>query len=293
MFTKTILKTVLLMSIIILILFGCAGKKAFWGNEKTGFIFNYRLLQNQIWNYDAVTKQSSTQEVMGQSYESTTNIVADYSIKGLGFDKEKNITSQVMMDSISIVTESRQGEMKPDLSPIIGKSFGFTFSPKGEKIAFSNPDSIKVSFGPMGGQRNAESFFRNMLPKLPDTPIKIGDSWTVNEERMEPEGGLNINVKTETVNTVTGLETLDNVECLKITAKTTGMLDGKGKQMGMDVDFEGDLDGTSVWYYAYKEGAFVKATAENVVEGTAALTGPQNLTVPITQETKSEVKLVR
>jgi hypothetical protein len=293
MFSKTNLRIFLLFGIIVLVLPGCAGKKAFWGNEKTGFIFNYRLPQDQRWKYEAVTKQNSTQEVMGQSYESTTDIVANYTIKGVGLDKENNITSQVIMDSISIVTESRQGELKPDLSAIIGKNFGLTFSSKGKKVGFSDPESIKVSFGPMGGERSAESFFRDLFPKLPENPIKIGDSWTVDDERTEPQGGLNINIKTETVNTLAGLETLDNVECLKIATKTTGTLDGKGKQMGMDVDFEGDLDGSSVWYYAFKEGAFVKATSENVVEGTAALTGPQNLTVPVIQETKSEVKLVR
>ena len=288
-----ILRSLCFLMLVIALIIGCAAKKQFWGDEKTGFIFNYRLPQDQVWKYEAKTNQSSAQEVMGQSYESSTDIVMNYSVKGVGLDEEQNITSQVVMDSMSMVIKSMQGELKPDISAILGKNFVLTFSPKGKKVGFSDPDSIKVDFGPAAGQRGAESFFRNLFPRLSGNPIKIGNSWTVNEERTEPQGGLNINIKTETVNTVAGFETIAETECLKITTKTTGTVDGKGNQMGADVDFEGDLEGSSVWYYAFKEGAFVKATAEIFVEGTAAVTGPQNLTVPITQETKSEVKLIR
>ena len=295
MLQKINLRTLLCFGLVVLIfsiIFGCAAKKAFWGDEKTGFIFNYQLPKDQVWKYQATTKQSSTQEVMGQNYETTTDVVSDYRIKGVALDKEKNNISQVAMDSISLVIKTMQGELKPDFGTIIGKEFGLTFSPKGKKVSFSDPESIKVDFGPMAGKREAESFFRDLFPRLPDNPIKIGDTWSVTEERTEPQGGLKINIKTETVNTLAGFETLDNVECLKITAKTTGTLDGKGKQMGMDVNFEGDLEGSSVWYFAYKKSAFIRASSESLMEGTAALTGPQNLTVSVNQESKSEVKLV-
>ncbi len=183
--------------------------------------------------------------------------------------------------------------MKPDLSAIVGKNFGLTISPKGKKISFSDPESIKVDFGPMGGKRDAESFFKNLFPKLPDNPMKIGQSWTVSEEKMEPQSGLNINIKSESVNTLVALETVDGMECLKITTKTTGTMDGKGNQGGMDIDFEGDLEATSTWFYAYKKGIFVSANSENLVEGTAVVAGGQNMTIPITQESKTEVKLIK
>ena len=122
-------------------------------NEKTGFVLNYRLPQDQVWKYEAKTNQISAQEVMGQSYESSTDIALNYSVKGVGLDEEQNITSQVVMDSMSMVIKSMQGELKPDISAILGKNFGLTFSPKGKKVSFSDPDSIKVDFGAAAGQR--------------------------------------------------------------------------------------------------------------------------------------------
>ena len=107
------------------------------------------------------------------------------------------------------------------------------------------------------------------------------------------QGGLDIVVDTETTNTVDGLETVDGMECLKIAGKITFTLEGSGQQMGADVLFEGDGDGTATWYFAYKKGVFVKSNNEMLMEGTATVSGGQNMTIPITQETKVEVKLVK
>ena len=131
MFSKTNLRFILAVTLIIFALsfiFGCAAKKQFWGDEKSGFIFNYNHPKDQVWTYHATTNQVSTQEVMGQSYVTTTDITADYSINGAGIDGEKNIISNVKMDSIKMAIKSMQGESKPDLGAIVGKSFGLTFS---------------------------------------------------------------------------------------------------------------------------------------------------------------------
>jgi len=46
---------------------------------------------------------------------------------------------------------------------------------------------------------------------------------------------------------------------------------GKGRQMGSDFIFIGKLDGTAIWYFAYKEGVFIdrsmKFTGDINIEG--------------------------
>lgn len=291
---SNVLLTFFVLAVVISLFIGCAAKKPFWGDEKTGFIMIYKLNNNQIWKYQSTTKQTTSQEVMGQTMEFTTNIATKYSIQGAGLDEQKNLVTKVKMDTISYVSSSVQGENKLDLSAIIGKDFGMTFTPKGKKVTFSNPDSVTIDVGQMmGGKQDVERFYRNLVPRLAEKPVKIGDNWTVTEDDVVPQGGLNINIHHETQHTLEGFETIDDVECMKITAKTTGTLDGSGKQMGMDVVLEGDLEGKTTWYFAYQKGMFVQSKSEIFMEGTAAVSGQTNMTIPITQETKSEAKLVK
>ena len=63
--------------------------------------------------------------------------------------------------------------------------------------------------------------------------------------------------------------------------------------MGASLLMEGDGDVNSTWHFAYKKGAFVKSNTEVLMEGTVSVTGGQNMTIPITQETNVEVKLVK
>jgi len=82
------------------------------------------------------------------------------------------------------------------------------------------------------------------------------------------------------------------MECLKFATMYQGTLDGEGEQMGASLNFEGDLEGKGTWYFAYKQGMFVKSNTENFMEGTIAVSGAATMTIPMSQETKSEVRLV-
>jgi len=43
----------------------------------------------------------------------------------------------------------------------------------------------------------------------------------------------------------------------------------------------------------YKKGVFIKSKNDMLMEGTATVTGAQNMTIPMTQETTIEVNLVK
>jgi hypothetical protein len=289
--TRTIC-SLLIVFLAISLIISCAGKKPPWGDAKTGFILSYNLAKDQVWKYDTKTTQVQTMEMMGNAMETTTNVASIYTITGLGLNEKKQITTQVKMDSASIKAKSPRGEQEIDLSAIVDKDFGLTLGRYGKKVSFSNPNNIEVDMGP-GGKRSAEDFFRNVVPRLTPEPVKVGGSWKVTEKDTVNQGGLDIVVDTETTNTIESTETVEGMECLKIASKVSFVLEGSGQQMGADVLFEGDGDGKSTWYYAFKKGAFVKSNTEMLMEGTASVSGGQNMTIPITQETKIEVKLVK
>lgn len=280
---------VLIFSIVI----GCAAKKAFWGDEITGFVLNYRLIPNQDWKYQSAASQTMNMEQMGQSIETETNSLTGYTVKGKGVDKQKNLQATIIVDSMSIISKGMGRETKPDLSPFIKKSFGLIFTPKGKEIDLPGADSITVDFGMMaGGKQSIRTYFRTILPDLPTKPIKIGETWTELDTTKMKQGGMNINITTESTHTLEAMETTSGFECLKISTKSKGALIGEGQQMGANLNFEGDLEGKATWYFAYKNGLFVKSHAENFMEGTIAVSGAANMTIPMTQTTKSEVNLV-
>lgn len=282
-----------LLLILFTVFFGCAAKKPIWGDPKTGFILNYRLASGQTWAYHTTTKQSTNMEMMGQPIDIETDILFNYSLKGIGSDEQKNLLAEVSIDTANITADSPQGKQTFDLSPLIGKNFGLTLSPMGEELQYSGIDSLpEIDFGQMsGGKRNARSFFLNPFPNLPQNPIKIGETWTVIDERTMPQGSMEITVKTESTNIIEKLEFVDSMECLKINIQSTGTLDGAGQQMGMDMIFEGDLESTATMYFAYKKGIFVKLTSEQFAEATIAVTGQTSMTIPLTQETNTEIRL--
>jgi hypothetical protein len=80
------------------------------------------------------------------------------------------------------------------------------------------------------------------------------------------------------------------MECARISAQVTGTITGSGNQMGQDLTFSGTSKGKDVWYFAVKEGIYVKAVSESTSEISIDVAAA-GMTMPMTQTSKSEVKL--
>ena len=290
--SKTVLSLILTIVFIGLIL-GCAAKKQFWGDEVTGFIVSYRLAPNQAWTYHSSSSQDMTMEQMGQPIEIVTNTFSGYTITGKGVNKQKHLIASFAIDSMNIVAKMMGRENSADTEPAIGKSFGLTFTPKGKELGLEGADTIQIDIAvPGAGKQSVESMFRNLLPNLPDKPIKIGESWVENDTMSMKQSGMDINTIIQSTHTLEAIIIIDGMECLKFATTYKGTLDGEGEQMGASMNFEGDLEGKGTWYFAYKQGMFVKSNTANFMEGTIAVSGAATMTIPMSQETKSEVRLV-
>jgi len=187
---------------------------------------------------------------------------------------------------------SPQGDFSPDLSSVIGKSFDMTLSAIGKELDISGAEAIKYDMGPEG-ERSIVSDFKTIFPDLSGKPVKVGDSWTTKDTVDIKGGRMDLQMTFESVNTLAGFETLDGMECIKVTAKTTGLVDGDGEQGGADMVFEGDIESADAWYFAYKKGVFVKSISEGKTDATISVSGPQNMAIPMTMEMKFETKLVK
>jgi hypothetical protein len=283
--------SVILVVLLIALLAGCAAKRAFWGDVKKGLILEYRMPQDQALKYQFTSNMIQDMEMMGQSMQTIIDLNLLFSARSEGLE-ENNHLLLVTIDSAKTDVEGPQGNLSPDMSPVLGKSFHITLSPLGKELEMTGGDSITYSMGP-GGERTLTSNFQTIFPDLAGKPIKIGDTWTTNDTINIKEGGMDMRMTFVNVNTLQGLETVAGYECAKITVKSTGNLDGEGEQMGANLYFEGDIESKDTWYFAYKEGIFVKSTSEGITKSTIAVTGAQKMTIPMTMEMKFETKLVK
>jgi hypothetical protein len=275
----------------ICILVGCAARRPYWGDPQTGLILQYRMAENQVLKYQLTIKQTQDIEVMGQQMKTETKGEIAFTAKSKGV-KENNQQLGITIDSMSININSPQGEISPDMSSVEGKSFDMIMSMLGKELDLSGAESIQYDLGSVG-KRDIASNFQAVFPDLADKPVKIGDTWTSKDNITEKIGRGEIKISLESFNTLEGFETVDGLECAKITAKITGTLEGGGNQGGADLAFKGDIEGTETWHFAYKDGFFVKQITDVFTKGNVSISGPQEMSIPLAQNMKIETKLIK
>lgn len=295
MFRKQELKTCLVFIPVVIVigfLAGCAAKSAApWGDPKTGLILQYRMAENQVLKYQTSAEQTQNMQIMGQSIDTQSSSESGYSVQSKGL-KEDNHLLRVTIDSMDVNISSPQGDLSPDTSSVIGKGFDMTLSPLGKELEVSGAASIEYDLG-AAGTRSIESSFQAVFPDLAGRPVKLGDTWTSTDTITEKTDQLEVRIIFESVNTLEGFETVDGLECVKVTAGITGTIEGEGEQMGLGLTVKGDLEGKGTWYFAYKEGILVKDTTNFSSDSTITTSGAQAMTIPVSQESKIETKLIK
>ena len=296
MFHKDTFKTWIAFLPVIMAIFilaGCAAKHQLpiWGDPQTGLILQYRMSEDQALKYQLTIEQAQDVEVMGQQMKTETKGEIAFTVKPKGL-KENNQQLGITIDSMKIKINSPQGELIPDMTTVEGKSFDMIMSRLGKELDLSGAESIQYDLG-QAGKRDLASNFQAIFPDLADKPIKVGDTWTSKDTITEKVGSGEIKISLESLNTLAGFETVDGRECAKITAKITGTLEGGGEQMGAELAFKGEIEGSETWYFAYKEGFFVNQEADVKTKGTVSVLGPQEMSIPMAQNMRIETKLIK
>lgn len=128
------------------------------------------------------------------------------------------------------------------------------------------------------------------LKFLPGKQVNIGDKWQDNpvEHKKASSGNpFTIDVSGEIEYTLIGKETVAGKECLKITFSGTMTVNGKGTQMGMEMFIEGSGKNEGFSYYDSKTLMIVSSDETTEMNMNIAVSGPQNMTIPMTQSIKT------
>jgi len=271
---------------------GCAVKTAnLWGDPKTGLILQYQMPEDRVLKYQSSGGMTMDLEVMGQSMEIEAEETLAFTVKSKG-QKEGNYQLHVTIDSMGMKITAPQRDFAPDLSPVKGESFDMTFSPLGEEKDLLGAESIEYEVEP-GTITNIASKFQAIFPDFAGRPVKIGDTWTTQAVITENSSKSESVIKLELLNTLEGFETVEGMECVRIKTEFTGTLEGKSEpEPGVELVSEGDVKGTDIWYFAYKEGILVKTVTNGMGDITATATA-QGVTIPMKRVFQNEMKLVK
>jgi len=268
---------------------GCAAKTApIWGDPQTGLILQYQMPEAQELTYDSWEKAHQVSEMMGMAIEVDINSINSFTVQSKGVEEDKNQLT-ITINDMSFKIQSPQGNLEPDMSQVIGKSFDMMLSPLGEESELKGAEEITYEMGPEGNRSIAPTF-KQIFPDLAGRPLKIGDTWkdetTINEKSSNGEAVIRISEE----NTMDGFEVIDGMDCVRILSRYTGTIEGKGEQQGIETVSNADIKGTSTWYFAYKEGIFVKHINKGTAEGVIDVPS-QGIEIPFTRDTTSEISL--
>jgi hypothetical protein len=129
---------------------------------------------------------------------------------------------------------------------------------------------------------------------LPGKTVKTGEKWqdhSVNNKKAASGTPFEIEIISDTEYTLAGKETVDGKEMLKITFAGNLTMKGKGSQMGMEMFLEGTGKNEGFSYFDPLV-SLVISTEENLeMEINVAVSGPQNMTIPMTQSIKTVITL--
>ena len=270
---------------------GCAAKTApVWGNPQTGLVLQYQMPEGQVLKYDSQEKTLQISDVMGQTIEVDYRTTNAFSVKSNGQEKN-NHQLAITIDGMSIKIQSQQADLEPDMSTVLGKSFDMILSPLGKELELLGADAIKYEAGPQE-TRDISASFQDIFPNLTDQPLKIGDTWSDESTITGKTSNGQVIVQVVNANTLEGFETIDEMECIKVLVRFSGTIEGKGEQQGIELNTKGDINGTATWYFAYKEGIFIKQINKGSVKGVIDVP-TQGLEIPFTREMTSEISLVK
>ena len=236
-------------------------------------------------------KTIQTLNLQGRSMEIITDEICNFSI--IRENKEENrLKLEVTIDSMYIYSESARGKITPDLSGVIGKNFDMTLSITGKELDLSGAEAIKYEVA-NGEKRDLKSLFASTFPDVPGKPIKLGESWISHDTiRQKSERGKST-IILESENTLEDFETVDGRECIRIDADVKGSISGEIKVQEAVLKTIAKLEGTDKWYFAYKEGIFVKSTSKGTGKGSIEVSSPQKMIIPMERKYTIETVLLK
>jgi len=246
---------------LILVLLSCAVQKPLWGDLDTGLTLSYRATGDSPIKYQHNASTTQELEMMGYPVKTVSDV--DMAFSFVATDRQgDDLSLHITLDHFFLDISNPPQSFSPDTSHLAGKTFTMGLSSQGKESSLSEAESLTYARGP-GSTSSLKTFFDASFPDLPTTPITIGGTWPSADNVTSNDSNTKIHLAIDWINLLEGTAVVDSRECVKISSKASGIMEGSGTDPGLgSFTFRGDITGSATWFFAYKEGVLAGSKVE-------------------------------
>jgi hypothetical protein len=270
-----------LIKLTFIVLFAFLSGLAF---SQDAYLLKYNFGKGKSYVQSTQMTQNVVQSMGGQEIKILTEIKAnsEFSVENTDAD-----------GSASILLSARNVSVH---SVAMGKDTTLNYQDLKDKVRMKLSDTGKSLSKEVVDSSNVSSIVnqlvRGKLTFLPGKAVKIGEKWLdteVDHNKASSGNPFTIDINTETEYTLTGKETVGGKEYLKISFSSSLTMKGKGTQMGMEMFIEGT--GKNEGFSWFDPGTSMVVSSDETTEMNmnVAVSGPQNMTIPMTQSIKTVI----
>lgn len=257
---------------------------SFFANSQEAML-KYSFVKGKTYAITTQLTNNITQSMGGQEMKQLSDMNSNSEMKIEDVDKDGNATSlfTLLNTSIHFSAMGRDTTMKFNDQ---NEQKRVVFSPLGHQISEIEITAAKKSM--MGSNKI------DKILQLPGKTIKFGEKWNdklVDSTKASPQNPMSANVTTDMEYTLVGKESKDGIEYLKIAYTGALSINGKGNMQGMDLFMEGTGKTEGFTYFDPKTSMIVYTESNTEMDMSIAISGQQNMTMPMTQSMKTITKI--
>ncbi len=250
-------------------------------NSQDAVMLKYGLKGGSKFLQETEIHQNTVQSMMGQEIKVLGEIMATSEFNVEAVSAEGNMTVLMTVKDISIRTQAmgRDTTMRIQDSKDAAR---ILFSPEGKVISTAKVDSSEAA-------SVINQLDQGRMKMLPGKMVKTGETWVedfVDTKNSAAGTPFALETTTHTEYSLVGKEEKEGRDCFRVTTSGTVTVTGKGSQMGMEMFIEGG--GKTEGFFLFDPGTSMVIYSEDVIEMemSVAVSGPQNMTIPMTQTSK-------
>lgn len=253
------------------------------------FMLKYNLQPNKKYIQEVTTTQNVVQSMMGQEIKADVDVKGETEMIVEKVETSGNANILYTIRNFSVRSAAMGKDTTMNFKDVNNK-ISVTVSPLGKNLATKDVTEPNVKKIP--GIDELSKNLKFMI--LPGKNVKVGEEWKdtqIDSIKPSVSNPFLLISKQDVEYKLVGKEAKDGKQYIKILSKGPIMVSGKGEQMGMEMMLEGSGKFEAV---TYLDPQTMMAMYSEVTMGndmTISIVGQQNMTIPMTQNGKTIVKI--
>jgi hypothetical protein len=264
---------------VLLIVFLALSSASLFAQET--FTLKYGFTKGETYRFREEAAMDQTLEMMGQEMKTATRTLFITRIETEDVMKDGSRVFLVSLDTMSTAVKSSRMDTTIVMRELVGKRTRITADPLGNVLKREIVDTVGSLAEGMARQMGGRENYR--LHRLSNKPLPVGGTWHSTIVDSFPSGGGGTVATSEIDYTIAGKEPKMGPNVLKISYSGTSTVKSKQTMMGSDVFTEGNGTTKGAFYFDLVRGLPLQDEGKNEMELTAALTGAQKMTIPMSQ----------